>query len=62
MDFITDLPLSNAYDSIFVVVDRLTKMAHFVPYKKTLSSEDTTGLFLDNVFRYHGLPDDIMSD
>ena len=62
MDFITDLPLSNAYDSIFVVVDRLTKMAHFVPCKKTSSSEDTERLFLDNVYRYHGLPDDIVSD
>ena len=62
MDFITDLPLSNAYDSIFVVVDRLTKMAHFVPCKKTSSSEDTARLFLDNVYRYHGLPDDIVSD
>ena len=62
MDFITDLPLSNAYDSIFVVVDRLIKMAHFVSCKKTLSSEDTARLFLDNVYRYHGLPNDIVSD
>ena len=62
MDFITDLLLSNAYDSIFVVVDQLTKMAHFVPCKKTSSSEDIARLFLDNVYRYHGLPDDIVSD
>jgi hypothetical protein len=62
MDFITDLPPSNSFDSIFVVVDRLTKMAHFVPCKKTSSSEDTARLFLDNVYRYHGLPDDIVSD
>jgi hypothetical protein len=62
MDFITDLPPSNSFDSIFVVVDRLTKMAHFIPCKKTSSSEDTAKLFLDNVYRYHGLPDDIVSD
>jgi len=62
MDFITDLPPSNSFDSIFVVVDRLTKMAHFVPCKKTSSSEDTARLFLDNIYRYHGLPDDIVSD
>ena len=62
MDFITDLPPSNSFDSIFVVVDRLTKMAHFIPCKKTSSSEDTTRFFLDNVYRYHGLPDDIVSD
>ena len=62
MDFITDLPPSNSFDSIYVVVDRLTKMAHFVPCKNTSSSEDTARLFLDNVYRYHGLPDDIVSD
>ena len=62
MDFITDLPPSNSFDSIFVVVDRLTKMPHFIPCKKTSSSEDTARFFLDNVYRYHGLPDDIVSD
>ena len=62
MDFIVDLPPSNSYDSILVVVDRLTKMAHFVPCKKTASSEDTARLFLENIYRYHGLPDDVVSD
>jgi hypothetical protein len=62
MDFITDLPPSNSFDSIFVVVDRFTKMAHFIPCKKTSSSKDTARFFLDNVYRYHGLPDDIVSD
>jgi transposase InsO family protein len=62
MDFITDLPVSHGYDSILVVVDRLTKMAHFVPCKKTATSEDTARLVLDSVVRYHGLPDDIVSD
>ncbi len=62
MDFITDLPLSDSFDSIFVVVDRLTKMAHFIPCKKTITGEETARLFLDNVYRYHGLPNDIISD
>ena len=62
IDFITDLPSSNSFDSIFVVVDRFTTMAHFVLCKKSSSSEDTARLFLDNVYRYHGLPDDIVSD
>lgn len=61
MDFITDLPPSNSFDSIFVVVDWLTKMAHFVPCKKTSSSKDTTRFFFYNVYCYHGLPDDIES-
>ena len=37
-------------------------MAHFVPYKKTITNEDTANLFIDNIYRYHRLPDDIVSD
>jgi IS30 family transposase len=62
MDFITDLPSSKAFDSIFVVVDRLTKMAHFMPNNKTITGEVTTRLFMDNIYKYHGLPNDIISD
>jgi hypothetical protein len=50
IDFITYFPPLNSFDSIFVVVDRLTKMVPFVPRKKIFSSEDTTRLFLDNVY------------
>jgi hypothetical protein len=62
MDFITNLPLANGKNSIFVVVDRLTKMAHFIPCTKTITGEETTKLFLDNIYRIHGLPNDIVSD
>jgi hypothetical protein len=62
MDFITDLPSSKAFDSIFVVVDRLTKMAHFVPCNKTVTGEETARLFMDNIYKYHGLHDDIIYD
>ena len=62
MDFIVDLPPSKGFDSIFVVVDRLTKMAHFVPRNKIVTGEETARLFIDNVYKYHGLPDDIISD
>jgi hypothetical protein len=62
MDFIIDLPSSKAFDSIFVVVDRLTKMAHFMPWNKIVTSEETARLFMDNIYKYHGLPDDIISD
>jgi hypothetical protein len=62
MDFITDLPLSRCFDAILVVVDRLTKMAHFIPCNKTATSADTARLVMDNVVRLHGLPDDIVSD
>jgi hypothetical protein len=62
MDFIVDLPKSKSFDSVFVVVDRLTKMAHFVPCNKTITCKETTRLFLENVYKYHGLSDDIISD
>jgi hypothetical protein len=62
MDFIIDLPSSRNFDVIFVIVDRLTKMAYFVLYKKTITGEETVRLFVDNVYRYCGLPNDIILD
>jgi hypothetical protein len=62
MDFIVDLLESKSFDSIFVVVDSLTKMAHFVPCKKTITGEETARLFVENVYKYHELPDDIIYD
>jgi hypothetical protein len=62
MDFIMDLPKSKSFDLVFVVVDRLTKMAHFVPCNKTIKGKETAQLFLENVYKYHGLLDDIISD
>jgi hypothetical protein len=62
MDFITDLLLANGNDSIFVVVDRLTKMGHFIPCTKTITGEETTKLFLDNIYCIHRFPNDIVSN
>jgi mannose-6-phosphate isomerase class I len=62
MDFIVDLPKSKSFDSVFVGVDRLTKMAHFVPCNKTITGKETARLFLENVYKYHGLLDDIIFD
>jgi hypothetical protein len=62
MDFITDLPLTNGKDSIFVFVNRLTKMAHFILCTKVVIGEETAKLFFDYIYRIHGLPDDIISD
>jgi Reverse transcriptase (RNA-dependent DNA polymerase)/RNase H-like domain found in reverse transcriptase/Integrase zinc binding domain/Chromo (CHRromatin Organisation MOdifier) domain/gag-polyprotein putative aspartyl protease len=61
-DFITDLPPSHGYDSIFVVVDRLTKMSHLVPCLKTTTAPQFARMFLDYVIRLHGIPDSIVSD
>ena len=62
MDFIIKLPLVQGYDSILVVVDRFTKMAHFVPTTKKTTAEGLARLFRDNVWRLHGLPESIISD
>jgi len=62
MDFITKLPISNNFDSIFVVVDRFSKMTYFVPCNETVNAENLARLFIDNIVRYHGLPDNIVSD
>jgi len=61
-DFITKLPLAQGYDSILVVVDRLTKMVHFVPTTEKMLAEDLARLFRDNVWKLHGLLESIISD
>lgn len=61
-DLITKLPTSNGYDSILTVVDRLTKMAHFIPCKETMKAEDLADLMINNVWKLHGTPKSIVSD
>jgi len=61
-DFITKLPLAQGYDSILVVVDRLTKMVHFIPTTEKTSAEDLARLFRDNIWKLHRLPESIISD
>ena len=62
MDFVTGLPWSYGNDAIWVVVDRLTKMHHFVPCRTTTSAPDLANLFLHHVRKLQGLPNDIISD
>jgi transposase InsO family protein len=62
MDFITHLPESQGYDSILVVVDRLTKMKHFVACKDTCNAEDVAKLYVSHVWKLHGLPETVVSD
>jgi len=61
-DFITKLPLAQGYDLILVVVNRLTKMVHFIPTTEKTSAEGLARLFRDNVWKLHGLPESIISD
>ena len=62
MDFIEGLPDSEGFDCILVVVDRLTKMARFVPTVKTLDTPGLANIFLREIFALHGTPEDIVSD
>ncbi|MCO5576936.1 hypothetical protein L7F22_030757 [Adiantum nelumboides] len=63
MDFITTLPrTSKGNAQILVIVDRFSKMAHFIPCKKAASAPDIASLFVQHIFRIHGLPRSIISD
>lgn len=66
MDFITDLPpckyLRQVYDSILVIVCRLTKMAHYVPVWSKITATEYAEVWLREVIRLHGVPRTIISD
>ncbi|GJP65712.1 hypothetical protein CLOP_g22576, partial [Closterium sp. NIES-67] len=63
MDFVTGLPAGpSGNDAVLVVVDRLTKMAHFAPCRTTITAEETARLFISTVVRLHGIPAAIISD
>ena len=63
MDLITQLPrTAEGFDAIFVVVCRLTKMAHFIPTTTKCSGADLVTLFIREIVRIHGMPSVIVSD
>jgi len=62
MDFIVDLPKSRDMTTIMVVVDRLTKMAHFIPLRCLPTASIAADTFIANIFRLHGFPESIVSD
>ena len=61
-DFITKLPLAQGYNSILVVVDRLTKIVYFIPTMEKISAEGLARLFRDNMWKLYGLLKSIISD
>ena len=63
MDFITNLLISNGFDSIFIMVDQgLSKGVILMPCNKTITAEETAKLYINNVFIQYGLPDVMISD
>ena len=63
MDFITDLPASEEHTEIWVIVDRFTTMAYFIPLlKDTKKAPDLAKIFVKEIWRIHGVPKSIISD
>jgi hypothetical protein len=63
MDFVMGLPpTSKRSNSIMVVVDRFSKMAHFVACKKVHDASSIAGLYFKDIYKLHGLPSSIVSD
>jgi len=63
MDFITELTASEDHDQLWVIIDRFTKMAHFLPLRtEGKTAADLAIIFAGEIWRYHGLPADIVSD
>ena len=63
MDFVVGLPRTpKGFDSIWVIVDKLTKSAHFIPINIRFSLEKLTSLYICDIVRLHGVPSSIVSD
>ncbi|GMI70628.1 hypothetical protein HRI_000732100 [Hibiscus trionum] len=62
MDFIEGLPNSKKKDYILVVVDRLTKYGHFIPLAHPFTAKEVAQIFLENIFKLHGMPSYIVYD
>ena len=62
LDFVTGLPSSEGNTTVLTVVDRFSKMVHFIPMPKLPSAKGTAEAVLSHVFRIHGFPRDVVSD
>jgi hypothetical protein len=63
MDFIVGLPQTpKGHDSIWVIVDRLTKVAHFIAMRNDFRVEKLVDLYIEHILRLHGAPTSIVSD
>jgi len=62
MDFVEGLPQSHGYNCILVVVDRFSKFSHFLALKHPFTALGVAKIFMQQVYRLHGLPSSIISD
>ncbi|EMG46361.1 hypothetical protein G210_3392 [Candida maltosa Xu316] len=62
MDFLSGFTPVGKLDTIWVIVDRFTKRMHMIPISKSITAEELATLFIDRIFRLHGLPAEIISD
>ena len=61
-DIIVKLLSSGDFDAIMVVVDKNTKLAHFIPTTETINSNEIAMLYLHHVWKHHGTPNEMISD
>jgi transposase InsO family protein len=62
MDFIMDSPVSNGFNAVLTIVDKLTKYAHFIPCKTSINEVETAKLFHDHIWTHFGLPRQVITD
>ncbi|MCO5577030.1 hypothetical protein L7F22_030852 [Adiantum nelumboides] len=63
MDFVFDLPrTTTGNDEIWTIICRFSKQAHFIPVRKKIKPEHMVKIFMQNIFKYHGMPQSIVSD
>ena len=63
MDFVSDFPLTQRkHDFVWVIIDRLTKSAHFIPVRIDYSMDRLVELYVDDIVRLHGVPLSFVSD
>jgi len=62
MDFVTGLPVSKGNTTVLTVVDHFSKMTHFIALPKLPSAKETVQIMMQNIFRIHEFPKDIVSD
>ncbi|KAG7661734.1 uncharacterized protein J8A68_004750 [[Candida] subhashii] len=62
MDFISGFKETQGKNQVLIVVDRLTKRAHFIPCSKNLTAQECASLILNEVIKHHGVPEEIITD